>query len=307
MYELIIIGIGPAGLAASIYASRFRIKHLLIGKELGGAMALASLVENYPGFEKISGLELAEKMANQARNLGGEIIADEIIKIEKKNNSFLLETALGKNFEAKAIIVATGTRRRKLNVPGENEYLGKGVSYCSTCDAAFFKNKVVAVIGGANAAAMGAVHLSEFAQKVYLIYRGENLRAEPIWVERIMGNPKIEVIYKTNVEEILGDGTKVNAVNLDNPYKGNRNLAVDGVFIEIGGVPGIDLVKPLGVKIDEKGFIKVDFDMSTNIPGVFAAGDVASSAGELQQIVTAVSEGAIAATSVYRYLRQIAS
>ncbi len=307
MYELVIIGIGPAGLAASIYASRFRIKHLLIGKELGGAMALASSVENYPGFEKISGLELAEKMAIQVKNLGGEIITDEIIKIEKENNSFLLETALGKKLRAKTIIVATGTMRKKLNVPGENEYLGKGVSYCSTCDAAFFKNKVVAVIGGANAAAMGAVHLSEFAQKVYLIYRGENLRAEPIWIERIMENPKIEVIYKTNVEEILGDGVKVNAVNLDTPYKGGRNLAVDGVFIEIGGIPGVDLVKPLGVKIDEKGFIKVDFNMSTNIPGVFAAGDVASSAGELQQIVTAVSEGAIAATSVYRYLRQVAS
>ncbi|MFZ5366115.1 MAG: NAD(P)/FAD-dependent oxidoreductase [Patescibacteria group bacterium] len=315
MYDLIIIGLGPAGLTSSIYASRFRIKHLLIGSSLGGAMALAFSVENYPGFEKISGLELAKKMESQAKNLGAEILVDEVVKI-KGGPSFTVETASGRKFQAKNLIVATGTKRRQLGIPGETEYLGRGVSYCSTCDAPFFKDKVVAVIGGSNAAAMGAVHLSSFAKKVYLLYRGKPLRAEPAWVEKVEKTPRITVIYETNIKKILGykdikilseeekapSIDRVAAVELDKPYKGKRLLPVDGVFVEIGGVPGAELVKPLGVELNEKGFIKVGADMATNIAGIFAAGDVANASGELQQIVTAVSEGAIAAASVYQNL-----
>ena len=319
MEDLIIIGAGPAGLTASIYASRYRIKNLVIGSQLGGAMALASAVENYPGFERISGLELAQKMAQQVKALGAEIINDSVIKIQNQkslpcrqagkiqnkskiqNSKFKITTEGGKEYEARAIILATGTRRRELGVPGERKYLGKGVSYCATCDAAFFRDRVVAVVGGANAAVMSADHLSRFAKKVYLIYRRKPLRAEPIWVERVEKNPKIEIVYNTNIIRIFGDG-KVGGVELDNPYEGNKYLAVDGVFIEIGGVPGTELAKSLGVELDEKGFVKVNPDMETNVPGVFAAGDIANIHGELQQIIIACAEGATATFSVYKYL-----
>lgn len=308
-FDLIIIGAGPAGLSASIYASRYRIKHLVIGKELGGAMALASSVENYPGFKKISGMELTKKMTEQVKTLGGEIVNDSVVEFKIQNScpagrqaKFKILTESGRECETRTIILATGTRRRELGVPGEKEYLGRGVSYCATCDAAFFRDKTVAVIGGSNAAAMGAVHLTEFAKKVYLIYRRKPLRAEPILKERAEKNSKIEIIYETNATEILGDGNRVTGIRLDRPYQGSKKLAEDGVFIEIGGVPGTELVKPLGVELDEKGFVKVASDMSTNVLGVFAAGDIANAAGELQQIITAASEGAIAATSVYRWL-----
>jgi thioredoxin reductase (NADPH) len=363
-YELIIIGAGPAGLTASIYASRYRIKNLVIGSQLGGAMALASAVENYPGFERISGLELTQKMAQQVKALGAEIINDSVVEIQnskslavggadKIQNKFKIQnpsplvgqtkfkiiTENGKEYKARAIILATGTRRRELGVPGEKEYLGRGVSYCATCDAAFFRDKVVAVIGGANAAVMSADHLARFAKKVYLIYRRKPLRAEPIWVERVEKNPKIEIIYNTNIVRILGKaefeiqnpkhkiqnkfeirnlppggGTPpkavvkseikevVGGVELDSPYRGSKYLVVDGVFIEIGGVPGTELAKSLGVELDEKGFVKVNPDMETNVPGIFAAGDIANLHGELQQIVIACAEGATATFSAYKYL-----
>jgi thioredoxin reductase (NADPH) len=305
-YELIIIGSGPAGLTASIYASRYRIKNLVIGSQLGGAMALASAVENYPGFARISGLELAQKMAKQVKALGAKIVNDTVIEIQnlppKAAAKFKIITEGGKEYESRAIILATGTRRRELGVPGERKYLGKGVSYCAACDAPFFRGKTVAVIGGANAAVTSADHLSRFAKKVYLIYRRKPLRAEPIWVERVEKNPKIEIVYNTNIRRIFGDG-KVRGVELDKPFGGEKYLAVDGVFIEIGGVPGAELAKSLGVELDEKGFVKVNPDMETNVPGVFAAGDIANLHGELQQIVIACAKGATAALSAYKYLQ----
>lgn len=303
IYDLIIIGAGPAGLSASIYASRYQIPHLLIGSQLGGAMSWAASVENYPGFEKITGSDLAQKMIDQVRKLGIEIKNAGIIEIKNKGANFELKTENDEHFEAKTLIVATGTQRRKLNVPGEASYLGKGVSYCSTCDGAFFKEKTVTVAGGSNAAVMSALHLAAIAQKVYLIYRKKPLRADPLWIQRAEAEAKIEIIYETNVLEILGDGQKVTALKLDKDHDGSDQLKTDGIFIEIGGTPGVDLVKKLGVALDEKGYVKVKPDMSTNMVGIFASGDVANSTGEFQQIVTAVSEGAIAANSVYKLLK----
>jgi len=293
MYDLIIIGAGPAGLTASIYASRYQIKHLLIGSQLGGTMVWASMIENYPGFDLITGVDLAQKMVAQVKKLGGEIKNTSVLEIKKKQDSFELRTENDEFYETKTLIIATGTQRRKLNIPGEVEYLGKGVSYCSTCDGVFFKEKTVAVVGGSNAAVTSALHLAGLAQKVYLIYRRRPLRADPLW----------EVIYETNVVEILGDGQKVTGIKLDRPYQNNQQLFIDGLFIEIGGKPGSELAESLGVDLDEKGFIKVNPNMSTNIVGIFAAGDVANASGEFQQIITAASEGAIAANSVYQYLK----
>jgi len=303
-YNLIIIGAGPAGLTASLYASRYQIKHLLVGSQLGGAMAWAAMVENYPGFSSITGADLAQKMIEQVKKLGVEIKNTGVLEIKQKQKGFELKTENNEVYEAKALIIATGTQRQKLNIPGEAGYLGKGVSYCATCDGAFFKEKIVGVVGGSNAAVTSALHLSDFAQKVYLIYRRKTLRADPIWRERAQKNSKVEIIYETNVMEILGDGNKVDALKLDKPYQSSSQLKVDGLFIEIGGKPGTELVKSLGMELDEKGYLKVKPDMSTSMAGVFAAGDVANASGEFQQIVTATSEGALSANSAYEYLKE---
>ena len=303
IYDLIIIGAGPAGLTASIYASRYRIHHLVLATSLGGAMATASSVENYPGFKAISGLELTNKMVEQTKNLGGEIKLEEAVEIKKTAEGFLLTVTGGKTYTAKALILATGTSRQKLGIPGEKEYLGKGVSYCSTCDAAFFRNKTVAVVGGANAAVMSAVHTAEFCHKVYLVYRRKPLRAEPIWVERVEKNPKITVLYETQIIEILGNNQFVTEAKLNHPVEGSDKLKVDGVFIEIGGVPLTDLVKPLGVEIDERSLVHVKPNMATNVQGLYAAGDIANVSGELQQIIVACGEGALAALSAFKYLK----
>ena len=302
VYDLLIIGSGPAGLTASIYASRYRLKHLVLGSQLGGAVSWAAEIENYPGFKKISGLELTQKIADHVQSLGAEIENQEVVSLTKNKDFFQIKTANNQIFMAKTVIFASGTQRRKLNIPGEKEYLGKGVSYCTTCDGAFFKEKKVAIVGGSNAAAMGASHLAEFANQVYLIYRKEALRADPIWTQRVQNDPKIKIIYQTNLVEILGDGNKVTGVKLDKVYENQDQLILDGVFIEIGGVPGTDLVGSIGVKLDEKGFIHVEADMRTNIDGIWAAGDVANASGEFQQIITAAAEGALAANSVYKYL-----
>lgn len=305
VYDLLIIGSGPAGLTASIYASRYRLKHLVLGSQLGGATSLAAEIENYPGFKKISGLELTQKIADHVQSLGAEIKNQEVLSLVKNKDFFEIKTADNQSFMTKTVIFASGTQRRKLNIPGEKEYLGKGVSYCTTCDGAFFKEKKVAIIGGSNAAAMGASHLAEFASQVYLIYRKEVLRADPIWLQRVQNDPKIKIIYQTNVIEILGDGNKITGIKLDKTYENQNQLALDGVFIEIGGVPGTDLVNSVGVKLDEKGFIHVEADMKTNIDGIWAAGDVANASGEFQQIITAAAEGALAANSVYKYLSKM--
>jgi len=302
LYDLIIIGTGPAGLSASIYASRYQIKHLLIGSRLGGTMVWASMIENYPGFESITGADLAQKMMAQVKKLEVEIKNTGVIEIKHNDSFFEIKTENDEVFKARTLIIATGTQRQKLNIPGEVDYLGKGVSYCATCDAAFFKEKIVAVVGGSNAAVTSALHLADLAQKVYLIYRKKPLRADPIWQERAQKNAKVEIIYETNVLEILGDGQKVTALKLDQVYQDYEQIKIDGLFIEIGGQPGTELMKPLGVELDEEGYLKVKPDMSTNVVGIFAAGDVANVFGEFRQIVTANSEGAVAANSVYKFL-----
>ncbi len=303
VYDLIIIGAGPAGLTASIYASRYKLPHLLIGKLQGGTITLANKVENYPGFTSISGIELTQKISEQVKTLGAEIISDTVGKIMKTATGFTLVTEGGKEYEAKTVVLATGTERRKLGVPGETEYLGKGVSYCTTCDAPFFRGKTVVLVGGSDAAVSGAIHAAEFGSKIYIVYRGEALRAEPIWIEQAQANPKIEIIYKTNILEIMGDGKKITGVKLDNPFNNSNQLACDGVFIEIGGIPGTSLVVPLGVKLDQNGFVDVKPDMSTNVPGLFTAGDITDEAQVLVQMTTACAQGAIAAASAYKYLK----
>ena len=311
-YDTIIIGAGPAGLTASIYSSRYKLNNLIIGLVTGGTIAYAHKVDNFPGIPGISGVELGKKMSEQAKALGAEILTEEVISIEIVDGAevgkpllFKITTNSGKKFEARTLIVALGTERRKLGVPGEKEYLGKGVSYCVTCDAPFFKRKTVVLVGGSNAACSGAIHLATFAEKIYLIYRKNALRAEPVWVAEVKENPKIEVIYETNVTEVLGDGAKVTGVKLDVPYNDNSTLPASGVFVEIGGQPSSSLLQPLGVELDEDGYVRVDERMSTNIPGLFAAGDLTTKSVILQQVITACAGGAVAANSAFEYLKKV--
>ena len=328
LFDLIIIGSGPAGLTASIYASRYKMSNLVLGKQKAGTIGFAHRVENWPGFTAISGLELMEKVEAQAKALGAEIIYDPVRQIKKENGFFSLFTDSGKNYQTKTLILATGTERRKLGISGEEKFLGKGVSYCTVCDIPFFKDKTIVLVGGADAACSGAVHAAEYAAKVYLIYRKEQLRAEPVWIDQVSKNPKIEVIYNTNISKILGGEDikilgekeknslqvpvsepsqiamdKVAAVELDPAYKGSNFLKTDGIFIEIGGVPGTTLAQLAGIELDEAGFIKVDKEMKTNIQGIFAAGDTTDFLPRFQQMITASAMGAIAAASAYQYLK----
>ncbi len=303
MYDLIIIGSGPAGLTASIYASRYRMNNLVIGKLRGGTIGLARTVENFPGFKSISGLKLMEKIEEQAVALGGDLIHDPAKEIKIDYGSFFVFTESGQKYQARTLIFAPGTQRRKLNIPGEEKFLGRGLSYCTTCDSPFFRDKIVALVGGSDAAVSGAILTSEYARKVYIIYRGDCFRAEPIWVEKALKNPKIEPIYSTNVIKVKGSQV-VEKVILDKPYKGSKELPLDGVFIEIGGIPGTSVAKNAGVVVDENGFIKVDRQMQTNIKGIFAAGDATDFLPRFQQMISASAMGALAAASAYQYLKK---
>lgn len=315
-YDLLIIGAGPAGLTAAIYGLRYKLSCLVIGKVLGGELSLAHKVENYPGFDSISGVELAKKWKQQVERLGGEVLLKEAGRIEAiKNDDSQFKIYLSMSncevYSSRSLIVATGSKRRRLNIPGEKGYMGRGVSYCYTCDAPFFKNKIVALIGGADSAVSGAIHTAEYAQKVYIIYRRDKLRAEPAWIEewkKIEQAGRGETIYNTNIIEVLGDGSKVTGVKLDNPYQGKDILSLDGVFIEIGGVPGTALVEPLKVELNEAGYVIVNDQMETNVPGLFCAGDMVDKSAQFKQAIWAMGQGAMAAASAYKYLRnQVAS
>ncbi|MFH1392541.1 MAG: FAD-dependent oxidoreductase, partial [bacterium] len=278
MKDLIIIGAGPAGLSAGIYAQRFNLDFLIIGKIPGGTALEAWQIENYPGFKSISGLELMRKFQEQ---LGQKIIQENIEKITKD-----FEVYTNKNkYQSKTLILAMGTKTRKLGLPSEEKFLGRGISYCVTCDGPLFKNKIVAVVGGGNAALTGALELADIAKKVYLIHRRDEFRADPIWQEKVKQNPKIKIIFNAQVVKIKGKQVGVQnfeplleQIVLDN----NQELKVDGLFIEIGTTPNIALCKDLNIKT-ENDFIITDKNQATNIAGVFAAGDITNN--PLKQII----------------------
>jgi len=304
MYDLIIVGAGAAGLAASIYASRYKISHLIFGETPGGQGMLAGQVENYPGYISISGPELMKNFVNQVKHYGVEIKQEKVGGLAKIENGFEATTDKGK-YQAKTLILAMGASFRHLNIPGEDKFLGRGVSYCTTCDIPLFRDKVVAIIGGGDSAVTGAIHASAFAKKVYIIHRRNEYRAEPVWVEKLKQSKNIEEILSTQITQISG-GEKVESISLDKPYQGSQILKVDGVFIEVGQVPSSVLVGQLGVELDERSYIKVNPGMVTNIAGVFAAGDLAAIQGGIlfRQFITAASDGARAAASVYQYLHK---
>ena len=302
-YDLIIIGGGPAGITAGIYAARQRLNTLLITKEFGGQIALKAInIENYPGFKEISGLDLTKKFEEHLRKQEIKIEMDEVGKIEKKVKNFLIYT-LGKNvFETKTVIIATGGDPRPLEVPGEKEFLGKGVSYCTNCDAPMFSEKIVAVIGGGNAGFEAAIALSRWAKKIYILEYGEKVNADLENQERVKKIKKIEIINNAQAKEIKGEKFVNSLIYLDRKTEKEISLAVEGVFIEIGRQPATSFVKGL-VEFNEKDEIKTNpFTGQTSCSGLFTAGDCDNI--PYKQIVIAAGEGAKAAISAYAYLEK---
>ena len=295
-YELIVLGGGPTAIGCAIYASRFAMDVLVIGKTFGGLIATTHIVENYPAITSISGQGLMDMFKDHMDSLKIPYISDEIRSIERVDDHFELHSFFQK-FKAYSICIATGSERRKLGIPGEEEFTGRGVSYCATCDGPFYRDKNVIVIGGSDSAAKEALFLAQSVNKVYIVYRGEEIRAEPINKQRVYENDKIEIIYKTKVVEIKGD-TTVKSVIFDN----GKEFNVDGVFIEIGSIPKSQLAKEIGVDTNQRGEIKINRKSETNIPGIFAAGDVADA--PFKQAITGVAEGVIAAYSAFDYVKE---
>ncbi len=303
-YDVCVVGGGPAGMTAALYLARYNMKVALIFSKLGGAMADAHAIENYPGFKRISGMELAERMLEQVSLYSNvEVIMDEVVDARKEEDGFVLKTH-DKEFRCKAVVLALGMQRRKLNVKNEEKFLGRGVSYCATCDGMFFKDKVVGVVGGGDAAFDAVLFLSNIAKKVYLIHRRQEFRAEEIKVEAARKLENVEFLLDSVVVELDGKD-KLERVRIRN-VKSNeeRWIELDGLFIEIGSMPSAVLAQKLGVELDDKGFIKVNEDMSTNVEGVFAAGDITSASANVRQVATAVGEGAIAGVSAYLYVKK---
>ncbi len=303
LYDLIIIGAGPAGLAASIYASYHKLNHLVIGDIIGGTPIEAAVIKNWPGIKQTSGIELMRTFRDHAEGLGGMIIQGRVVGLKKEKNCFEVSVD-NQYYHSKTLLLTMGTKRRRLNIPGEDKLLGKGVSYCATCDAIFFKNKTVAVIGGGDSAAAAANLLAEHASKVYLIYRKEELRCQPAYLEQIKKNPKITVVYSTNVLEVHGD-KKVESVLLDQPFEESDILKIDGVFVEIGAIPSADLLNEIGVNLNSQGYVVVDEWGRTSVSGVYAAGDITTNTIGFNQIVAAASDGATAINAIYRDLKEI--
>lgn len=298
--DLIIVGGGPAGLTAALYALRANLKTLLVEKMvLGGTATTTYRIENYPGFpEGISGMDLAQRLQEQVKKLGLEISWGNAVSLENHQTYFEVLVD-GKSFGTKTVIIATGTEAAKLGIKGEDTFRGKGVSYCATCDGPFYKGKNVMVVGGGNAAIEEALFLTRFAQKVSIIHRRDELRADKILAEEAKHNSKIYFYWHSAVEEIFGK-EKVEGVVL-NDLRNNKKLKIptDGIFIYVGNKPNSEIVKDL-VKLDKNGYILSDDEMRTSVPGLFAAGDIRVKS--LRQVVTAVADGAIAADFARKYL-----
>jgi len=296
--DIIIIGGGPAGLTAAIYTSRARYNTLVLEeKSIGGQIIITTEIENYPGFPKgILGPELAMLMEEQARKFGTEISYESVQKIDIDTKTIYTDQ---NKYTCKALIIATGATPSKLKLPKEEELTGRGISYCATCDGAFFKDQIVAVIGGGNTAVEEALFLTNFAKKVYLIHRRDKLRAEKCLQERIFANEKIEVIWNSIVHSIEGENT-LTGINIKNKISGEiTHLPLDGLFIFVGYTPKTDFIKDI-IELDENGYIKVNEKKQTNIPWIFAAGDCVSK--PYKQIATAVGDGCSAALSAIAYL-----
>lgn len=298
-YDVIVIGAGPGGLTAALYAARANLKVVILDRGIyGGQMNNTAGIDNYPGFVDIQGPELGEKMYQTAMNAGAEFAYGDVQSIEQDGNKKIIKTD-SREYEAGAVVIATGAVHKHLGVAGEEEYAGKGVSYCAVCDAAFFRDEDVAVIGGGDSAIQEGLYLAQSAKSVTVIHRRDQLRAKAELQQKAFENKKMKFIWNAQTEEIVGDGNKVTAVKYKDKETGEeKEVKVAGVFIYVGIQPQTAVFKDLGIT-DEQGWILTDNNMRTKVKGIFALGDVR--AKELRQIATAVGEGSIAGQEVYNY------
>ncbi|UCC18379.1 MAG: FAD-dependent oxidoreductase [Promethearchaeota archaeon] len=299
-FDLIIIGGGPAGLTAAIYGGRMALKTALYEhKGFGGLAGTAPKIENYPGFNSINGLELTEKMREQAEKWGTTFYFNEVIAINPKDMT--ISTYEGET-KAKAIIIATGSKHLSLGLPNEYELVGNGISYCATCDGPLFRDQVVATVGGSNAAGLEVIYLSGVAKKVYLIHRRHCLRAEACIVDEVDSLPNVSPMYNCTIEKAIAKDDKLEELVVKNHETGEiSNINVKALFIAIGVEPQSDLAREAGIELDEDNYIKVNRNQETNYPGIFAAGDVT---GGIRQVTTATGEGTTASMNAYLYIKQ---
>jgi len=301
-WDLIIVGAGPAGLTAGIYGARSGLKTLVLDEKLpGGQIAESPLIENYPGFPSISGRELVEKMVEHCRKFDVEIHElEEVVELNFNGEEKKVKTTRA-SYGSSAVIIATGAHPRKLEVPGESTFLGRGVSYCAVCDGAFFKGRRVLVVGGGNSAAVTALYLTGLASKVTLVHRRDRLRAEEALFKELQ-RKGVEFIWNSQVVEMRGEKVLKNVLIRNNKTGEISEIEVDGVFVQVGEVPNSQIAVKAGVRVDEKGYIIVDSRQRTNFPGVFAAGDVTTC--PVKQVGTAVGQGIIAASEAHGYVRR---
>lgn len=294
--DLLILGTGPAGLTAAVYGARYMLDTVVIGSSAGGQIAEAHKICNFPTYENISGMELTKRMVEQVKALDVPVLVENVEDIAKEDGIYKVKTNKRIHY-AKKLIYSLGSAKKELGAPGEKDYVGKGVSYCATCDGAFFRDKTVAVVGGSDAALTASLLLADYAEKVYIIYRKDHFfRGEPVWVKEVEENPKIESLFNSEIKQILGKNM-VEGVLLQDDTK----LDVDGIFIEIGSNPNTSMPSKLGVEL-EKNFIKIDCLQRTNVKGFFAAGDVTNI--PLKQAITAASQGAVAANTAYEEIKR---
>lgn len=300
VYDVIIIGGAAAGLSAALYCARRALKTLVITKDIGGQANIADFIENYPGIKKIAGPELMKNFQEHAKKYGAEFIFDEVAGVEKQKGLFIVKARSNK-YKAEALILAFGLSHRELNIPGEEKFKGRGVSFCATCDAPLYKDKVVAVVGGGNAALDAADLLAKNNKKIYLIHRRDSFRAEDVLIKQVQNNPKIEILYQTQVKEILGERFVKQIKVIDNQGKEERLINVGGLFEEAGYVAKADFLKGL-VKLNKQGEIITDEQTKTSTEGIFAAGDCTDV--PFKQVVISAGEGAKAGLGAYFYLQK---
>ncbi len=300
MYDVVIVGQGAAAFSAALYAARYQMKSVVIGETFGGETALGGLIENYPGYPEIDGFDLMMKFREQVERYDVPIVDDKVVEIKRDRHYFESKTATGETYGSSTVILSVGRERRKLGLRHEEEWIGKGVSFCSTCDAPLHRGNLVAVVGGGNAAVEGAVLLSKYAKEVYIIYRGKEFtRPEPVTIKLLNEASNIRQIMNTNVIKLNGDEQGLSSVVMDRDFGGETELNVDGIFIEIGADPRIELATQLGLDLNGQNEVVVDSRMESSVHGVFGAGDLTDASGDLKQTVTASAQGAIAATSAY--------
>ncbi|MBI1975732.1 MAG: FAD-dependent oxidoreductase [Candidatus Vogelbacteria bacterium] len=300
-YDLICIGSGVAGLSAALYAGRYKMRVLVIGEKFGGETATAGTIHNYPGAPHVDGYELMKIMRDQAKELGALFLDGRVTAISQGGGCFAL-TVKDKRYFGGTVMFGIGTERRHLNLPNETELTGRGVHFCITCDGPLYGGKTIAIVGGGDASVKGLNLAAEYAEKIYLITLNKSeLNAEPINLEQMKSlGDKVEVIFDTTIAELIGE-KKLERIVLSKKYKGSTDLIVDGIFVEIGAIPHVELAVSLGVALDDHGYIATDSMMRTNVEGVFAAGDIVNLFGSFKQDITGAAMGAVAATSAYNF------